>query len=100
MGSTRGSSVLASACDVLEISVGGVYDMCLCYARGGVGGECVTGMGLGFTNSGGTCGKWDMCMCFDCGGVGGVGEEWVGGWCQGLGRWCYVCVCCESGLSV
>ena len=42
MGVTRGSDVLASACDVLEISVmrgvGGVYDMCMCLARGGLGG--------------------------------------------------------------
>ena len=52
---------LASAGDVLEISVvrgvGGVYNMCKCLARGGVGGvgcEWVTGLGLGFTNSGGT----------------------------------------------
>ena len=63
--------------------VGGVYDMCMCLVRGGVegvGGEWVTGLGLGFTNSGGTWGKWDMCL--------------------GLGGWCYVCVCCESGLSV
>ena len=43
---------------------------------GSVGGEWVTGLGLGFTNSGGTWGKWDMCLCFGCGGVGG---EWVGG---------------------
>ena len=39
MGGTRGSGVLASAGDVLEISVvrgvGGVYDMCMCVARGG-----------------------------------------------------------------
>ena len=39
------------------------------------------GLGLGFTNSGGTWGKWDMC-------VGGVGE-WVGGLGQGLGG-CYL----------
>ena len=58
MGGTRGSGVLASAAEVLEISVvrgvGGVYDMCMCLARGGVGGvggEWVTGLGLGFTNS-------------------------------------------------
>ena len=60
---------------------------CMCLARGGVGsvgGEWVTGLGLGFTNSGGTCGKWDMCLCFGCGGVGG---EWVGGLGQGLGGW-------------
>ena len=86
MGSTRGSGVLASAGDVLEMSVvicvGGVCDMCMCLARGGVGGfwgEWVTGLGLGFTNSTGTWGKWDMCLCFGCGGVGGVGGEWVGG---------------------
>ena len=61
MGGTHGSGVLASAGDDLEISVvrgvGGVYDMCMCLARGrvgGVGGECVTRLGLGFTNSGGT----------------------------------------------
>ena len=38
MGGTRGSGVLASACDVLEMSVvrgvGGVCDMCMCLARG------------------------------------------------------------------
>ena len=40
MGGTRGSGVLASACDVLEMrvvrGVGGVCDMCMCLARGGV----------------------------------------------------------------
>ena len=63
MGGSRGSCVLASAGDVLGMSVvrgvGGVCDMCMCLARDGVGGvgdEWVTGLGLGFTNSGGT---WD-----------------------------------------
>ena len=64
---------------------------------GGVGGEWVTGLCLGFTNSGGTWGKWDMCLCFGCGDVGG---EWVVGLGQGMGGWCYVCVYCESGFSV
>ena len=48
MGGTRGSGVLSSACDVLEMSmvrdVGGVCGMCMCLARGGVegvGGEWV-----------------------------------------------------------
>ena len=71
---------------------------CMCLARGGVGGvegEWVRGLGLGFTNSGRTWGKWDMCLCFGCGGVCGVGGEWVGGLGQGLGGWggvMYVCV--------
>ena len=83
MGGTRGSGVLSSACDVLEISmmrgVGRVCDMCMCMARECVGGEWVRGLGLGFTNRGGTGGKCDMCLCFGCGGVDGVGVEWVGG---------------------
>ena len=44
---TRGSCVLSSTCDVLEMSlvrgVGGVCDMCMCLARGVVGGERVSG---------------------------------------------------------
>ena len=60
----------------------------------------MTGLGLGFTNFGVTWGKYDMCLCFSCGAVGGVGGEWVGGLFHGLGGWCYVCMCCESGLSV
>ena len=49
MGGARGSCMLASAGDVLEISVvrgvGGVYDICMCLDLGGVesvGGEWVT----------------------------------------------------------
>ena len=53
-----------------------------CLARGGVGGvggEWVIGLDLGFTNPGETCGKWDICLCFGCGGVGGVsgGSVWA-----------------------
>ena len=58
---TRGSGVLSSTGDVLEISVlrgvGGVCDMCMCLARGGVGGEggeWMRELGLGFTNPVGT----------------------------------------------
>ena len=40
MGGTRGSGVLSSACDVIEMSVvrgvGGACDMCMYLARGGV----------------------------------------------------------------
>ena len=46
MDGTRGSGVLSSTGDVLEMSVvrsvGGVCDMCMCLARGGVGGEGVS----------------------------------------------------------
>ena len=66
MGGTQGSCVLSSAGDVLEMGV----------VRG-VGVEWLTGLGLGFTNSGGTWGKWDMCLCFGCGCVCGVGGECV-----------------------
>ena len=80
MSGTRGSGVLACACDVLAISVmrgvGGVCGMCL--ARDGVGGEgggeWMRELGLGYTNPVGTGGVLDL--CFGCGGVGG---EWVGG---------------------
>ena len=34
----RGSGVLSSTGDVLVRGVGGVCDMCMCLARGGVGG--------------------------------------------------------------
>ena len=47
MCGTRGSGVLSSTGDVLEMSVvrgiGGVCDMCMCFARVGVGGEGVSG---------------------------------------------------------
>ena len=43
MSDTRGSGVLSNTGVVLEMSVvrgvGGVCDMCMCLARGGVGGE-------------------------------------------------------------
>ena len=53
MSGTRGSGVLSSTGGVLVIGVGGVCDMCMCLARGGVGGEggeWMTELGLGFTN--------------------------------------------------
>ena len=52
MSGTCGSGVLSSTGDVLEMSVvrgvGGVCDMCMCLARGGVGGEWMRELGLGF----------------------------------------------------
>ena len=47
MSGTRGSDVLSSTCDVLEMSVargvGRPCDMCMCVAQGCVGGEGVSG---------------------------------------------------------
>ena len=50
VGGTRGSGIVSSAADVLWMSVvrgmtgvGGVFVMCMCLARGGVGGEGVSG---------------------------------------------------------
>ena len=60
--------------------------VCVWLGAGGVGGGWVRGLGLGFTNPGGTVEKWDMCLCFGCGGVGGVGGM-VGGFGQGLRGW-------------
>ena len=95
MRGTRGSGVLSSTGDVLVRGVGGVCDMCMCLARGGVGGEggeWMRELGLGLTNPLGTGGVLDMCLCFGCGGVGGVGGEWGLGQGSGAVGWCYVCV--------
>ena len=69
MSGTRGSGVLSSTGDVLEMSVvrgvGGVCDMCMCLARGGVGGEggeWTRELGWGFTNPVGTGECW-TCVC-------------------------------------
>ena len=63
MSGTRGSCVLSCTCDVLVRVVGGVCDMCMCLARGGVsgeGGEWMRELDLGFTNSVGTWGVLGM----------------------------------------
>ena len=52
---------------------------CVCvwlWAGREIRGECVGGLGLGFTHPMGTGGVLDVCLCLVCGGVGGVG--WVG----------------------
>ena len=46
--------------------VGGMFEMCMCLARGVVGGER-----FGFYQYRGTC----LCLGFSC--VGGVSGEWV-----------------------
>ena len=106
VGDTRGSGIVSSAADVLWMSVvrgmrgvGGVCEMCMCLARGGVVGEWMRGLGL-------FLGLYQF-----CGNRGSVGRVFGLRWCRwGVGRglglgvggvvWCYVCVSCESGLSV
>ena len=66
-----------------------VCELCMCLARGGVGGESIRGLGLGFTNPVGTEGSVGRVSAFGllgCGwciwGVGGglgQGLEWWGG---------------------
>ena len=93
MGGARGSGVMSSAGDVREMSVmrgvGGVCDMCMCLARGGVGGEW--GIGFGFYQSWRNIGKVGyVCVLVAVVWVlfGRVGRR------LGSGRvgWCYVCV--------
>ena len=65
---------IESAADVLGMSVvhgmrevGGVCEMCMCLARGGVGrdgGEWMRGLGLGFTNPVGTWQVLDVCRLY------------------------------------
>ena len=66
---------------------------CMCLARGvgDLGGEWVTGLGLGFTNSVGICVGVLVAVVW----VVFVGGEWVGSLDQGPRVWCgvmYVCV--------
>ena len=52
-------------------------EMCMCLARGGVGGETgewMRGLCLCFTNRVGTGGVLEVCLCL---GLGCVGGEWV-----------------------
>ena len=109
VGGIRGSSIVSSAADVLWMSVvrgmrgvGGVCEMCMCLARGGVGGEggeWMRELGLGFTNPVGTGGVLDVCL--GCGGVGGVGGKWVGGLDQVMEGWGgFMSVSYESRFSV
>ena len=78
-------------------------------ARGGVGGvvgEWVRGLGLGFTNPGGTGGSEICVLCFGCGGVSavrGIGwEVWARVW-EGVVvlSLCLLCVwiICVDGRS-
>ena len=77
------SGVLSSANDVQEMSmvigVGVVCDMFICLARAGWEVSGVRGLGLGFSNSGGTYGESGICVfvlvAVVCGGGLGKGLE-------------------------
>ena len=76
--------------------------MCMCLARGGVGGEgseWMRGFCLGIANPVGTGAVLDVYLCLGCSGVGGVGGKWVGGLEHGLEEWVVLCLC-QSGLFV
>ena len=93
---------MSSADDVLGMSmvrgmkgVGGVCKMCM--AWGGVGGEWVRGLGLGFTNPVGTGVVLDVSLCLGCGGVCCVGGEWLDRFDKGMEGCCgVVCVSFDS----
>ena len=96
MSGTRGSGVLSSTSDVMETSVGvgGVCDMCMCLAPGGVGGaggEWMRELGLGLTTPVRTVGVLDVCLCFGCDGVGGVYGEWA--WTRVWSGGVVLCLC-------
>ena len=94
-GGTPGSGIMSNAADLLGMrvvcgmrGVGGVCEMCICLARGGVGregGEWIRGWGLGYTNPVGIGGVLDVCLFLCCSGVGS--GLWLG---PGSGRvvWC------------
>ena len=64
---------MSSAADVLGMGVvrgkrevGELCEMCICLARGGIGGEDgerMRGLALGFTNPVGTGRVLDVCLC-------------------------------------
>ena len=68
VGGTPGSGIMSSAADVLWMSVVrgmsevGICEMCMCLARGGIGGEGMMVLGLGFTNPVRTRERW-TCVC-------------------------------------
>ena len=75
--------------------VGGVCEMCMCMARGGVDGEWIRRLGLAFTNPVGNEGQCWICVCV------WVAVVWVCMW--GVGSWIMVWKgggWCESRLCV
>ena len=67
VGGTRCSGIVSSASDVLWMrGVGELCEMCMCLARGGVGGEWMKGLGLDFTNPLRTGGACTLCVYFCC----------------------------------
>ena len=87
VGSKRGSCIVSSAADILEMSVlrwmagvGGVCEMCL-----GLGGGWIRGLDLGYITPVGTGGCSIVSMCLGYRGVGDVCLEWERGVGTGSG---------------
>ena len=99
VGGTRGSGIVSSAAGVLGISVvrgmrdvGGVCEMCMCLARGGVSGREDWIWALPILWKQGEC----LYLCLGCGGVGG---ELLGAWTMVWRDGAVLCLC-ESGFFV
>ena len=88
MGGTRGSGVLASAGDVLEMSV--------VRGVGGVGDRIGFGLYQFWRNMGRVGSVFWLRWC---GWFWGRVDGWLGPGSERVG-WSYVCACCESGFSV
>ena len=81
VSNTRGSGCVSNVADVLGvvpgvISIGGVCEMCMCLARGVIGGEWgewIRKLSLGFTKPVGTGGVLCVCLYLGCGDVGDAG---------------------------
>ena len=97
MSGTRGPGAFSSTGDVPVRGAGGVCDMRMCLARGGVGGEggeWMRELGLGLTKTRGDRGsvghasafRLRRCGCCRWGMGRGLGPG------SGAVGWCYVCV--------
>ena len=74
VGGARGSGIVSGAADVLGMSVvrgmrgvGGMCEMCMCLARGGVGGVCIHLVVIGLYVRLSRYPRWVRCLqCLRC----------------------------------
>ena len=88
---------MSNTADVLGMKrVGVVCEICMCLARGGVGGEAgewIRELGLDFTNPVGIVVMLYVCLCLGCGSVNDVCGEWVGDWTRVWKGGVLLCLC-------